>query len=553
MQLKALFFPETARYINSFLAYWTVENFVYYMFSGSTFYCHKEDDRNAYKIVLGNMVTQGMCTISELHNALGEPRRNIERFAKAYREQGVSYFFNRPDARGQCYKLTPVLLSQIQSQLDKGHSMYRISKDCKISPSSITYHIVKKGTLRLRSSQTVDSDESTYGTTPLDRAKSDHSASDGAGTAVTFQEERLRNSLGLSCISPIHFQASQSINFGGVMLLLPFLLECGLRTYRDHYQQRTSGFYDFDSLFITMAFMYLCRIKSFESIKRESSPGDWGKLIGYDRIPEVKKLRGLTKEVTQQEKCSEWSAGLAQKWISEDSPELFYVDGHLQVYYGQLANPGLKHSSRQRLCLPGMMEFWVNSSTGMPFFFVTAQVNEKMIEMLSDPIITELLRYHPLTDDLKEKMEKNPLHPRLTLVFDREAYSPEFFAQLWKERIAVITYRKNVKNKWKPELFKEEDVATSLGDVKMLLHEQELVVKYKEKPAPTEEKAMTDTENHTEIEHAEPSDKKDENPKCEKLTLREVRKLCTDEHQTSIVTTNRVLSLEQIASYMFSR
>jgi hypothetical protein len=24
-----------------------------------------------------------------------------------------------------------------------------------------------------------------------------------------------------------------------------------------------------------------------------------------------------------------------------------------------------------------MMEFWINSSSGLPFFFVTAQVNEK--------------------------------------------------------------------------------------------------------------------------------------------------------------------------------
>lgn len=35
------------------------------------------------------------------------------------------------------------------------------------------------------------------------------------------------------------------------------------------------------------------------------------------------------------------------------------------------------------------------------------------------------------------------------MVFDREAYSPVFFQTLWQEhRIAVITYRKYVKDSW---------------------------------------------------------------------------------------------------------
>jgi hypothetical protein len=53
------------------------------------------------------------------------------------------------------------------------------------------------------------------------------------------------------------------------------------------------------------------------------------------------------------------------------------VDGHVQVYHGCLADLGKKHVSRQRLCLPDMMEFRINSGEGLPFFFITAEVNEK--------------------------------------------------------------------------------------------------------------------------------------------------------------------------------
>lgn len=102
--------------------------------------------------------------------------------------------------------------------------------------------------------------------------------------AATRLEERLLASLGLTDIHPVQFEPCRSISFGGVMLLLPFLVECGLLSYRHHYHQRQSGYYNFDSLFILMSFLYLCRFKSFESTK-QINPGDWGKLIGYDRIP----------------------------------------------------------------------------------------------------------------------------------------------------------------------------------------------------------------------------------------------------------------------------
>jgi hypothetical protein len=103
-------------------------------------------------------------------------------------------------------------------------------------------------------------------------------------------------------------------------------------------------------------------------------------------------------------------------------------------------------------------------------------------------------------------------------VFDREAYSPVFFALLWtKYRIAIITYRKNVKDKWDENLFKPYKVPTTLEDTKMKLCEQDFCV-----------------------------------PDV-KLSMREVRKLCDDGHQTSIVTTNRKLTIIMIASWMFAR
>jgi hypothetical protein len=83
-----------------------------------------------------------------LSTALGVNRKNIERYAKALREKGEDYFFNRKEQRGNCYKITPEKLDAIQSDLDRGGiSIYRIALNHHISEGAVNYHI-KNGKLK---------------------------------------------------------------------------------------------------------------------------------------------------------------------------------------------------------------------------------------------------------------------------------------------------------------------------------------------------------------------------------------------------------------------
>ena len=68
------------------------------------------------------------------------------------------------------------------------------------------------------------------------------------------------------------------------------------------------------------------------------------------------------------------------------------------------------------------MEYWVNAIDGKPYFYITADVNEKMIEMLNAEIIPKLLELHPVSQEHKKRMEEDENEPLFTLVFDREAY-----------------------------------------------------------------------------------------------------------------------------------
>ena len=299
----------------------------------------------------------------------------------------------------------------------------------------------------------------------------------------------------------------------GVLLLLPFLEQTGLFSFRSHYHELAKGYYYIDFIVLFLSFMYLRRIKNPEKLKCHS-PGEFGKIMGLDRVPEAKCFRGKLAEICAQQKSGEWNMDLANRWALAGENDFYYIDGHVQVYNGYQATLGKKHVSRQKLCLPGVQEFWINDKTGMPYFYITGQVNEKLLEMLDKHIIPALLNEMPCKYS-EQELENDPELARFTVVFDREAYSPVFFQKLWGQyRIAVLTYRKNAKDLWAENDFEEYEVEIDGNTSKMKLAEKAV--------------------------------------ELNGVPMREVRRL-SDGHQTSVITTNKKLSLLMVALFMFAR
>jgi hypothetical protein len=337
-------------------------------------------------------------------------------------------------------------------------------------------------------------------------------AGESLGIAATRYEERMLAAKGRLEKTPIEFSPSEGVEFGGVLFLLPSLLATGLLSFQKYYDN-LPGYYDLKTIILTLAFMYLCRIKNPEQLKHVS-PGEFGKLLGLDRIPEAKNLRFKMSGIVKQKQAMPWSRALAASWVEEEETVFFYIDGHVKVYSGYKANLGKKHISRLKLCLPGMMEFWINNSEGMPYFVITGEVNEKMQEIILNKILPELLENVALKVS-DQQLEADPCLPRFTLVFDREVSSPAFFAKLWTEhRVAILTYKKNVKDKWPEGDFVEHEVEIDLNKVKMELCEKDI--------------------------------------EWNNVKFREIRKK-TNSHQTSIITNNKKLTTILIAIKMFSR
>ena len=158
------------------------------------------------------------------------------------------------------------------------------------------------------------------------------------GYATTRPAERVAASLGVLSSAPIQFVAASDVPKGGVLFALPALLTQGLLRHTAEMYQLPPGFYGMASIFLLLALMALARIKSIEQL-RYVAPGEWGNLLGLDRIPEVRTLRQKLEILCQQAgRAMRWNTALAREWMSGlgESEMVFYVDGHVRVYTGDL-------------------------------------------------------------------------------------------------------------------------------------------------------------------------------------------------------------------------
>jgi len=352
--------------------------------------------------------------------------------------------------------------------------------------------------------------------TKSERAVLDSQAS--MGLACTREDDRVGASLGKSGAAEPVFTPNVDVKSAGVLLALPSLLLNGLLKYCDHYLCVPKGYYSLQSLLMVLAFVAILRIKSIEGV-RYCDAGELGKLVGLDRIPEVKTLREKIEHISRHGKAQKWSEELSKSWMEQD-PDLagtLYVDGHVRVYHGKQTDLPKRYVSREKLCLSGVTDYWINDAMGKPFFVVTRTVNAGLLSVLREEIVPRLLEDIP-QQPTQEQLNADRLIFRFGLVFDREGYSPVFFREMWDNRIACYTYRKCVREEWPECEFEEKQVIFPNGEVdKMKLAERGV---YFKKP---------------------------------KIWMREIRRLTDSGHQTALITTDYFHDAPQIGGKMFSR
>jgi len=460
-QLILPLIPTGATQINGLVSVWRDDSQWTYFVGILPIYYHKADDRRMFGLIMAQLIECGACRPIHIIKTFGLSKSFVIRAVKKFRHGGVEAFFKKRQGRQDGGTiLKSEILEKVQGYLDQGYSRRETAAEFKVK-----YDTLCKAIKYNRLHEPKHNKEVLI--TKSSRNAEDAAAALGMGTACTRVAERVFSSLGQGNGAVVHFETCLDVPKGGVLCALPFLLANGLLNDVERLLGKIKGYYTHFQVLLLLGFMALCRIKTVEKLGGQAAPGEFGKLLGLDRIPEARCLRQKLDGLSGQEASEHWAAHLSNYWMN-NNPEAIgtlYIDGHVRVYHGYLANVPRHYVSRERLCLRGITDYWVNDAIGRPFFVVEKGIDPGLIKTLQKDIVPRLLKDIP-TQPTDLELAAQSFLCRFILVFDREGYSPAFFLEMWqKHRIACITYHKHPDEPWPVSWFTENEVTMPDGEV----------------------------------------------------------------------------------------
>lgn len=271
--------------------------------------------------------------------------------------------------------------------------------------------------------------------------------------------DRLLAGMGLLDDALPVFAPAPSLPRAGVLLAVPPLVASGLLPVAEKiYGSIGPAFYRLRTTLVAYVLLALPRIPRPEALK-EHAPRELGRIVGLDRILEVKTLRRKLTRLASLKGSYPLGRELARLRIAERGKMLgfLYIDGHVRAYHGKWTIPKA-YVTRVRLTAPGTTDYWVNDQRGDPLFVVTAEANAAMTRMLI-PVLTEV-------------REMLGSRRRATIVFDRGGSSPKLFLNLLAMGFDLLTDRKGCTRRITEKRFIVRKAKLDGRRVQYLLHEQ---------------------------------------------------------------------------------
>ena len=290
---------------------------------------HAEEDPRAFRMFTAQLICQGGCLQSEVVRTFGVSAISVKRSVKKYREHGIEGFYQPRRVRGATV-LTPEIVQQAQALLFQGCSRSQVAAQLGLKFDTLRKAILQgrvseparaaspetksdDGDPQPRQNPTLplaDEPEATAGDLPPPPASSgspsepepiasdqsqrtvqDTAAAEGLGMACTRVLDRVAASLGLlPGGAATQFEPCRDVPLGGVMCALPALAQNGLLRHLSTCFPSLGGYYTTLQVMTLLGYMALCRIKTVEQLQYQP-PGELRKLLGLDRVPEVRCLR----------------------------------------------------------------------------------------------------------------------------------------------------------------------------------------------------------------------------------------------------------------------
>ena len=483
------------------------EQLVAFSASDAIYQCRR-DDREGMRLAGAMFSGLGLANVTALARALGVSRETIHRNRRLYVAGGAEALLNAPRRPKTPHKLTGAVQLRAQQCLDEGWSVNRTAQEVDLTEGALR-RAIRQRRLHRRFKARVGRPARDHmpvpetTSSPSQRAHEDQACEHGVAVKRTL-DRVLASSGKLSEAAP-EFDAAEAVPGAGVLLALPALLEQGLvEVGQEVFGALRNGFFGLRSVLLTFAFMALLRIKNPEQLTSHA-PGELGQLLGLDRAPEVKTLRRKLDEMGQRRLARPLHQRLTERWAATEPDELglLYLDGHVRPYHGRKHTLPKHHVQQRGRPMPGTQDFHVNDARAEPLFVVTAEATEGLLTMMEEHLLPEI------------RFLVGP-ERRVTVVFDREGWSPASFARWQEVGFDVLTYRKGRQSCWQRRFF---SAVEGTADERQVVYQL--------------------AERRVKLSNG--------------LPVREVRRLSDDGHQTAVITTDESLSTFELAHRMFSR
>ena len=531
----------------------TRDGFTYYFFNLEPFDCHPADDRRAMLLRVARLHVVSGVRQADIMCAFDISRPTVARAVKRYRERGEDAFFEPRRGRGRTVvdaemadKAAKLLASGISGsacarQLGIPVSTFHENRHAGVfaAPAAALAAVADAPQAAAATDHPANADAPQAAAATDHPANASHTdpaaATDRAtrdardkqapmGRAARDVEGRMLASAGLMTeADPVFAAPAHAVAHGGVLAALPMLLRAGLLGAANRLFRLPDGFYGLTTILLFVAFMTLARVRNPESL-RYQAPGEWGAILGLDRCPETKTLRRKIRLLTSAEHTvRDWQSALARTWATEhdDDWATLAVDGHVKVYTGRNGRLPKHFVARQKLCMPASVSYWINALGGMPLLCLHKALDPKLIKALEQDVVPHLQQLGVVPEAAPDLTKPDAGVPALTLVFDREGWSPDLFKRLARRGIACITWHKNFKGEdWPQQDFRTLEVP---------IHG----------PAGTSATTVDLAEQPIVLRNG--------------LTVRQIRRRLANGRQVPVITTHPQMPLVQVAGAMFSR
>jgi transposase-like protein len=287
-------FPVGAQRIGESLCILERDGQVIYFVGGDNYFSHPQDDVKSRRFVLASLMESSHVRAVDLEGApLLIPHRTLMNWVAQYRKNGsVSFFRNAPVARPSV--MSAEVSAQCAALLADGLRPSVVARRVGIQESTLRKAIKRQAIAVLPEctdanvQQGAGSTEA--GSTKAERSREDAEAADAMGMACTRADERVAAAVGLAQCATTRFEPGQDVQMAGLLTGLPALCANGLLSGLGRYLRLAPGFYSALHILLVLGFMALGRIRRPEGL-RHIPPGEFGKVIGLDRVPEVRTLR----------------------------------------------------------------------------------------------------------------------------------------------------------------------------------------------------------------------------------------------------------------------